>query len=286
MVGDIAADFPGCKFANEAGLILEPDIPLAGLRPILYAVGRESQGSVRIQLFDMEVREVNADLDAPAVGFLDPLCAEMRLDTSGCEVLDDNGPVKPGSVLRDISGVLKYIKPVSSPQPAPLPEFQPAVAEAPAVHIDDIDRKFDPAEPRPSYTFVYGEEVFNLNIPDRATVGDTKEFVSERFKTIAENVKLLHCGKELKDMLIISKQRIGPGNRILVYIREMSSIILQSCGPAPGWLRTAEKPPDYLDQLRRLAEESGQDPRICARAFTYFNYDYRKALNELQELDN
>jgi hypothetical protein len=133
-------------------------------------------------------------------------------------------------VLRNVVGVLAYIRRVSSPQPVPLPEFQPPVAEAPAVDIDGIERKFDSAAPRRSYTFVYGEEVFNLNIPDRATVGDTKEFVAERFKTIAENVKLLHCGKELKDMLILSKQRIGPGNRILVYIREMNSIILQSCG--------------------------------------------------------
>jgi hypothetical protein len=156
-------------------------------------------------------------------------------------------------------------------------------AQTPTTEIDIIDHKFDPIEPRHSYTFVHDEEVFDMNIPDRATVGDTKEFVAERFKTLVENVKLLHCGKELKDVLVLSKQRIRPPNRIIVYVREMNSIILQSCGA--GWVRTAEKPSDYLDQVQRLADKSGQDTRICARAFTYFNYDFGKALSELQELD-
>jgi hypothetical protein len=84
-------------------------------------------------------------------------------------------------------------------------------------------------------------------------------------------------------VLVLSKQRIRSPNRIIVYVREMNSIMLQSCGA--GWLRTAEKPSDFVEQVQRLAEKSGQDTRICARAFTYFNYDYQKALRELQELD-
>jgi hypothetical protein len=69
----------------------------------------------------------------------------------------------------------------------------------------------------------------------------------------------------------------------VVHLQVMNSITLQS-GSA-GWLRAAEKPPDYLEKVQRLAAESGQDTRICSRAFAYFNYDYGKALNELRELD-
>jgi hypothetical protein len=194
----------------------------------------------------------------------------MNLDRSDCEIINDSGPVRPSSALRDVVDVLKYIRRISIPQSVPPPDFLPPVGEAPAAGIDDIEQRFDPAEPRHSYTFVHDEEVFEMDIPDRATVGDTKQFVAKKFKTFAENVKLLHCGKELKDVLVLSKQRIRLPNRIIVYVRDMSSIILQSFGT--GWLRTAEKPLDYLEQVQRLAEELDQDPRICVRAFTYFNY--------------
>jgi hypothetical protein len=45
-VGDIAADFPGCEYANEAGLILVSNRALAWLRRVLYAIRRESQEAV------------------------------------------------------------------------------------------------------------------------------------------------------------------------------------------------------------------------------------------------
>jgi hypothetical protein len=168
----------------------------------------------------MDVTEMDADMDAPVLGFLDPLCVEMRLDMSDCEILDDNGPVRPGSVIRDVIGVLRYIRRVSSPQPVSLPEFQLPVIEAPASEIDGIEHKFDQAEPRRSYTFVHDEEVFEMSIPDRATVGDTKEFVAAKFRTFTENVKLLHCGEELKDMLVLLRQAIRSLNRIVVLIRD------------------------------------------------------------------
>jgi hypothetical protein len=269
-----AAKYPGYKYADPFGLILAADRVLAGLGQVVIAVPPGSQGSIRVRLFDADVREMPVDLDAAAQGFLESLCGDAGLALSDGVVVDGNGPVKANAVLREVVGVLLCVNPATA---------QPISEEPPAAEVDGIESKFDRAEPRRSYTFVHDEEVFDMSIPDRATVGDTKEFVAAKFKTFAENVKLLHCGKELKDLLVLSKQRIRPPNRIIVYVREMNSIILQSCGV--GWFRTAEKPPDYLEQLQKLAEASGQDTRICSRAFAYFNYDYGKALNELQELD-
>jgi len=134
-----------------------------------------------------------------------------------------------------------------------------------------------------SYTFVYQEEPFDMEVPDNATVADTKELVATRFKTLAENVKLLHCGKEMKDTLVLSKQRIRPPNRIVVYIRDMRSILLQSCGA--GWSRNTPKPDNYLELLQELKERSGQDARICARVLLYYDYDFDRALEELLNLD-
>jgi hypothetical protein len=106
-VGDIPPDFTGCKYANEAGLILESDRWVAGLARVFYAVGMASQGSVRIKLFDLAVREVNVDLEAPAVGLLDSLSSEMHLDTSGSEVVDDGGPINPRSILGNMAGIMR-----------------------------------------------------------------------------------------------------------------------------------------------------------------------------------
>jgi hypothetical protein len=64
----------------------------------------------------------------------------------------------------------------------------------------------------------------------------------------------------------------------------MNSIILQSVGA--GRSRNAAKPPDYVQRLAQLAEVSGRDPMICARAYVYFNYDYDRALQELRDLDS
>jgi hypothetical protein len=129
---------------------------------------------------------------------------------------------------------------------------------------------------------VYEDDVFDMEIPDAAIAGDAKEFIAEKYKSLAENVKLLYRGRELKDTLVLSKQRIELPNRILVYIRKTDSIVRQPVGA--GRNPSAPKPPDYLQRLARLAAESGQDPMLCRRAYVYFNYDYNTALQELRRL--
>jgi hypothetical protein len=121
-----------------------------------------------------------------------------------------------------------------------------------------------------------------MDIPEGTTVLDTKQYVARRFSSLVENVKLLHCGKDLKDVLVLAKQRVRPENRIVVYIREMDSILLQSCGA--GWQRSSSKPLDYTERLAELARLTGHDPRICARCYQFMGYDYDRTLAELQDL--
>jgi len=224
--------------------------------------------------------EYSVDLDAQAFGFVDSLCGEQNLNTEEGNVCDDRGRIQPNSVLRDVCGVLKFVDslPTSEPPPGAQDPQQPIVIQAPAAAA--ASAKFDPSEPKHSYAFVYDDNEFTMDVPDRATVADTKQLVAERFSSLAENVKLLHCGKEMKDALVLSKQRIRPPNRIVVYIRSMDAVLLQSICPG----RTAVKPPDYMDRLQQLVQATGQDARICARAFAYFEYNYERALEELQQL--
>jgi hypothetical protein len=222
-VGAIPSDFAGCKYANEVGLIFESDRRVAGLARVLYAVGMASQGSVRIQLFDVAVREVNVDLEAPAVGLLDSLCAEMHLDTSGSEVVDDDGSINPRSVLRNVTGIMRYVRRISTPQ-----RVGPAGPAPPPAHIDDIKRHVDPAEPRHRYRFVYKDEAFEMDIPDRATVADAKQFVAKRFNTLAGNLTLYGKGRRMRDSLVLLEQRVHTPNSIRVCIQEGNPVLLQS----------------------------------------------------------
>jgi hypothetical protein len=172
----LAAEYPGHKYADPFGLILDANRLLAGLGQVLIAVPPGSQGSVRVRLFDADVREVAVDLDATTQGFLESLCREAGLALSDGVVVDGNGPVTGNAVLREVVGLLRCVKPVAA---------QPTSEEPPVADVEGIQCKFDPTEPRRSYTFVHDEDVFDMKIPDRATVRDTKEFVAERFKTLA-----------------------------------------------------------------------------------------------------
>jgi hypothetical protein len=263
---EITNRFPCCRLASIQGMLLSPDAYLVDVPRDLVAVPPVSQGNVRIQLLDRQPITMAVDLDAKAVGLVNPPSDQM--------VVDDNGQIADTQLLRDTRGVLRC-------QPRSPPIEDVTVQDVPAV--DDIGSMSGPDGPKHSYTFVYQEQAFKMYIPDSATVGDTKMFIAKRYQSLAEYVKLIHCGKEMKDVLVLSKQRIRPPNRIIVYIRDMSSILLLSCGAA--WPKTVEKPPDYLQKVEQLTRESGQDPTICARAFTYFHYNYKKALEELAELD-
>jgi len=160
----------------------------------------------------------------------------------------------------------------------------PAILEPAEAESDDLEAKFGPSEsrPTPTYTFTRGEEEFKLDIPESATVLYTKEIVARKFGCTAEDVKLLHCGKELKNTMVLARQKIKAPNRILVYIREMAAILLQSCGV--GRICNAPKPPDYNERLAQLQRETGQDARSCLTCYQYHNYDYVKALNDLLEI--
>jgi hypothetical protein len=299
----LSGELPGCKYANRQGLMLQPAQAMSDIEEVAIAVPAGSQGSIRVQLFDLDVMESAVDLDAPAIGLLDCLCAQIGMGTQDADALDGDHLISPNMLLQNVRGTLRYVRRQVAPQPSPRrsqssgpqaphpqqvqassprPPPEPAPVSAHAVPVSDIHHKFGPDAPKRSYTFVYDEDVFDMDIPDAATVGDTKEFVAEKYSSLVETVKLLYCGKELKDRLVLSKQRITPPNRIVVYIREMNSIILQSVG---AWRSsTAPKPPDYVQRLAMLAEESGQDSLLCMRAYLYFNYDYDKALQELRDL--
>jgi hypothetical protein len=294
----LTARHSGCRFANEVGLFLEPSLPLRDIGQAIIAVPKQSQGSVHVQVLDLDPQEIQVDLDAPTLGFVAQVCSDHTFDPSEVVILDDTGRIKSDSILRTVRGVLKCTNQPQVPSVAQVPGLVSTQA-APKLQsgafvvlsaalasalpdFSDIDEKFPASERRQKYPFVYDGKPFEMEIPDSATVADTKEFVARKFKSMAENVKLLHLGLELKDTFILSQQRIKLPNRILVYIRAMESIYLESC--AIALTQTAEKPPTYMEQLRNLVREARQDTCVCARAFQYYNYNYAEALAELLKL--
>jgi hypothetical protein len=119
-----------------------------------------------------------------------------------------------------------------------------------------------------------------MAIPVAATIADAKQKIAIRYRTIVENVTLLFSGRNINDEFILARQRLGTG-KIIVYIREMEPIVLQSIGYTS---RTGTpKPPTILECVNRLQAETGRDARTCSRCYTFYDYDYDRALAALQE---
>jgi tRNA A-37 threonylcarbamoyl transferase component Bud32 len=112
----LSGQFPGCKCANRQGLILEPTQVMSDIDGVLIAVPSESQGSVRVQLFDLDVMEFAVDLDASAADLLKCLCTRLSLNYSEGIGIDDAVRIGPDLVLRNVRGSLRYVNESSLPR--------------------------------------------------------------------------------------------------------------------------------------------------------------------------
>jgi hypothetical protein len=139
-----------------------------------------------------------------------------------------------------------------------------------------------PKGPKAVYRFRRDEVVTEVEVGDDQTVGDAKDLYGAKINVSPELISFLLRGKVLKDILILSRQRIGSDQEIVVYVRELKEFILRS---SPG-IRPpiAERPLDYESQLDRLVAASGSDRTTCSRCFTGHDYDFHAALASLQEL--
>jgi hypothetical protein len=134
----------------------------------------------------------------------------------------------------------------------------------------------------PTYTFDYEGDEFEFSLPTDAKVLQAKEKIADRYHTIADYVSLLFCGRNLKDELILFRQRIG-SRKIIVYIRRLDAILLQSVGY--GSRRGSPKPSDFVDRVTRLQQATGRDARTCSRCLTFYDYNFDRALSALREDD-
>jgi hypothetical protein len=137
-----------------------------------------------------------------------------------------------------------------------------------------------PANDCPIYLFQYEDEEFNLPIPASWTVFETKEKVAARYQTITYCVSLIFCARNLKDETLLIRHRIG-NRKIIVYIRPFDRSLLESIGY--GSQRSAEKPSDFIERVKRLEAETGQDRRTCSRCLIFYDYDIDRARDALYD---
>jgi hypothetical protein len=160
---------------------------------------------------------------------------------------------------------------VAEEPPAPAPQTVPVVT--------------NPAPPPPSgdlnYLFKYDDDEFNLSIPASATVADVKQMIAERYGNELDKVSLLFRGRNLKDESLLIHQRIGD-KTIIVYIRSMEPIILESIGYGSSLIRVP-KPANFNDLVGRLERETGASNRTCSRCLIFYEYDVDRALNALRD---
>jgi hypothetical protein len=214
--GLLTAQYRGCRFANELGLFLEPSWRLRDIGQAVIAVPKQSQGSVRVQVFDLEPQEIQVDLDAPTLDLVAQVCSDQSFDPSEAVIVDDTGVVTSDSILRSVAGIVKCIHQPQLPSADQVPglvsthstdKLQSGVSVALLAalasalpDLSDIDQQFPPGKRRQKYPLVYDGKSFEMEIPDSAMVADTKEFVARKFKSRTENVKLFHLGKELRNI--------------------------------------------------------------------------------------
>jgi hypothetical protein len=129
------------------------------------------------------------------------------------------------------------------------------------------------------YRFRRDDTVTEVELDDHQTVADAKEIYGTKTATDPQLISFLCRGRRLNDHFILSRQRIPPGQEIVVFVRDLREVIIYS---SPGVLEPApELPDDYDQQLDRLVAQSGRDRDICGSCFIYHHCDFAAALGDL-----
>lgn len=102
----------------------------------------------------------------------------------------------------------------------------PALAKSPAVH------------PPTTYTFVDNGDEYGIDVPWRETVGWIRNYIAEKEAIKQETITLTYRGKLLYDVMKLDDFRIPPTGKIVVYIRDLSDIMVSTmpsliCNPTP-----------------------------------------------------
>jgi hypothetical protein len=82
---------------------------------------------------------------------------------------------------------------------------------------------------------------------------------------------------------VLSRLRIAPDGRIIVYVRSLRSIWLRSVrldDPRPS------RPENCSELLERLIQKSGKDRLICAHCFRFFDFNFEETLQQLTIVDD
>jgi hypothetical protein len=130
--------------------------------------------------------------------------------------------IKPAAPLMRTVDPPARVVAASPDKSQPAPHASPVRPAPPARAAADSSGKRQ-------YEFICDEDKFSLEIAKGQTVSDAKKMVAEHCGTTFELVTLLYLGRQLKDQIVISSLRVPLDGYILVHIREMTSIFLQSC---------------------------------------------------------
>jgi hypothetical protein len=302
--------FGRCTIANEFGQILSLEANVCDFEGLFVAVPFGSESLIEIEIYDTHLGQLSVDGEASVAGFLGWKADQVGSDSNGGSFMDDRGLIEKEAKLSSVRGHLRLVRSAvmndrgrRSEPPAPEVRPRPALDPSPLRQLVPEPSRPEPrpavvvaAQPPPSapsaaarpavgsagptYTFEYEGEEFELSIPIEAKVLRAKEMVADRYHTIADYVSLLFCEQNLKDELILFRQRIG-SRKIIIYIRRLDAILLQSVGY--GSRRALPKPSDFVERVTRLQQATGRDARTCSRCLTFYDYDFDQALSALRE---
>jgi hypothetical protein len=235
LIASVAGRFGDCKFANEFGQILSSDALIREINGAIVAVPSTSQRVLDVQIYDVELGSLEVDCEAKVSDFIHYQKDLLGVVSLASQVVDDDGLIGADKFLGTVRGVLRCIPVVDSPRS----DSRPSNPRIPSVDgSPDHRASSDAGPPVPpsggncpdlTYTFQYNDEKFELSIPRDGKVLQAKQQIADLYNSIADNVSLFFCSRNLRDECVLSRQRIGTG-KIIVYIRAMERILLESIG--------------------------------------------------------
>jgi hypothetical protein len=127
---------------------------------------------------------------------------------------------------------------------------------------------------------VSADRQFSLTMLEMVTGGELKQSIAERFGTVSASIGLQYHGRSLRDRKLIRDIGATGNDPIMVCMRAMSRPSNDDEEEEVN-NEEAERPENYDQLIRKLAEESEQPIRICKWCFDRHHYGYEAAFAEL-----
>jgi hypothetical protein len=250
-VGEAEAKFgikqPGIRFANEYGRLCFVTHKLSELPDELYLVPSEFQMTVSLQLQSQSPINIEVDSREKVNVFMTEFAKEQNFEITNAVFVDNNGILLPNTIFGAIKGLLRA-----------------NIASVP-------------------YTFVYNRMEFQAWLQKTATVLEAKVEVAKQYDLDVNQFFLVFRGHKLCDHFSLIQQRIQNDDRLIVSVKRIEKVLVSSFSGTRREIVDVNQPPNWMELINRLRDETGRDPRICGRSLAFYGYDYNAALKDLKE---